>query len=263
MVNQIIPIVHSDHPQRRIETQGVPNLEAASRITRGLNCRQRVRRLRSRGPSVLLHSGLIESRSGRGRFSNGAKEEECVQGLVPSWPRDDSLGPLRGSKTSRSVSFNLSKRHSSFTCQAKSYSCSPILGRSSSSGWTQFSTEVELHEPPRQARSHGNKDSYSGSHTRVDPGERSGETSTVDNLESRIKTISKEHSELPKDCRVPISPIGTISKNMGGTRHCNLRYPRNPRPGLCQSPIHSSEGQDRCTAHYRPFTDEQEGSSPA
>ena len=183
-------------PAEEDRATGVHNLEEASRtkageggISRGLNCGQRVSRLRCRGPSVLLHSGLIESRPVRSRFCNGAKEEECVRGLVPSRPGDDSLGSFGGSKTSRSVSLKLSERHSSCTGQAKNYSGSPILGRSSSAGGIQFSSEVELHESPRQARSHGYKDSYSGSHVRVDPGERSGETATFNNLESRFKKL--------------------------------------------------------------------------
>ena len=49
--------------------------------SRGLNVRQRVKRLRCRGPSVFLHTGLIESRSGGDRQSNGSKEQECVPGV--------------------------------------------------------------------------------------------------------------------------------------------------------------------------------------
>ena len=182
--------------------------------------------------------------------------QERVRGMVCSWPGVDSLGPLRGSKTSEAIALDVTTRHSTTSGKARVHPSHRVAFLSSPSRRILSSSKVELLEPSTQARLHGYKDRDLRSRVRMDTGERKGCAPTSYSVEGRIHSVSRKDPKSGKDIRKTNSPVKTISKVMEGTRHCDPRYPRNPRPGPCQSPIYCSKGQDRRSSHHRPFRDE-------
>ena len=180
--------------------------------------------------------------------------QELLRGDVSSRSRVDTFGPLRGSQTSKAVALDVTERHST-TGESEDHSCDRAAYQPSSSGRVLSSTKVELHEPPAQARPYGHKNRYLRSRVGVDPEGREACASS-NYLEGRNQSVPRKDSQPFKDLGKTNPVVKTFPSDMEERRHRDLRHPRNPRRGPCQSPVYGPQGQVRRTSHNRPLRDE-------